>query len=94
VRWAQQWGLYVTNQTAFALHGVSTDGCNQLHLPGVGGMLCVSAHGTYVSPSAESNPVGMKFFDCRAVVTGANLRDNEVPVVLDGASRAVWLPPL
>jgi hypothetical protein len=80
VRRALGWGFLIQNQQAFLLDASSAD------VSGSGGMLAVSAHGTYLSPSAESNPIGMSFFDCRGTVIGMNLLDNAEPYRNGGAS--------
>lgn len=80
VRWAASWGWLIQNQTAIAVHACSADGC------GVGGLLASSAHGVYLSPSAESNPIGMRFYDCRGALFGENVIDNTQPLIIDGNS--------
>lgn len=80
VRRAAGWGYLIRNQQAFTFDTSSADVC------GAGGLLASSAHGTYISPSAESNPIGMSFFDCIGTVMGMNLQDNVEPYRIGGAS--------
>ena len=80
VRWAGNWGFLIQNQVAFSLISSSADA------NGSGGILASSSHGSYISPSAESNPIGMRFYDCLGFLSGENLRDNPTPLIIDGGS--------
>jgi hypothetical protein len=79
-RWAKTWGIRVTNQTSLTAIGLAADVC------GIGGIQCVSAHGTYVGLNCESNPIGVWFYDCTASVSGHNWADNQTPVRVSGGN--------
>lgn len=82
-RWARGWGIHITNQVSLTAIGLAADECGKGG-GGTGGMLLVSAHGTYQGLNCESNQIGARFYDCRASVTGYNLADNQTPLIIDG----------
>ncbi len=86
VRAAQSWGIHLTNQVALTAIGLAADGCGKGSR--TGGLLLVSAHGSYLGLSCESNnEVGAKFYDCRASVSGPNWLDNPIPYVVEGRDK-------
>ena len=81
-RWAKHWGLHITNQVSLTAIGLAADDCGKAG--GAGGILAVSAHGSYSGLNLESNDIGVRFYDCYASVTGPNWKDNKTPVLIQG----------
>lgn len=91
-RWAQGWGIHLTNQVTLTAIGLAADECGKAGGE-TGGMLLVSAHGNYSGLNCESNNIGIRFYGCQAVVNGHNLKDNKKPLIIDGPDSKVEVRP-
>jgi hypothetical protein len=81
-RRAGGWGFYITNQRGLSMRSCAAD------VNAHGGFLFVSVGGVVTSLTTESNPIGIRAYDCPLMIEQPWDDGADSPLIIDGAQKA------